>query len=75
MQVADHLSALAKLIDPPPPPSGPKPPPRVSIGAVIGGIDSHKQMRIIGRGMDVMVATPGRLWDIMSEVRDTKRGD
>lgn len=75
MQVADHLKHIADKLFPTSPSKSSVP--RVSVGAVIGGIDSHKQMRIIGRGMDVMVATPGRLWDIIqNEVRSlTFRGD
>lgn len=62
MQVSTHLNALAGQIAPG------QTPPRVSVGAIVGGIDSHKQNRIIKRGMDIMVATPGRLWDLMNEV-------
>lgn len=42
--------------------------PRVSVAAVVGGMSSQKQKRILDRGLDVLVATPGRLWDIMGEV-------
>ena len=28
----------------------------------------QKQRRILDRGVDVLVATPGRLWDIMEDV-------
>ncbi|KAF9652598.1 DEAD-domain-containing protein [Thelephora ganbajun] len=44
----------------------PKPPP-VSVAAVVGGMSLHKQKRILSRGVDVLVATPGRLWDIIQE--------
>ncbi|KAG9028583.1 ATP-dependent RNA helicase [Tulasnella sp. JGI-2019a] len=66
MQVADHLKAIVSHLSPTDE-KGKGKPPIVSVGVVIGGIDSHKQKRIIKRGMDVMIATPGRLWDIMSE--------
>lgn len=76
MQVADHFNAVASNLYPKSQekqqklkPGQPKPPPRVSVGAIVGGIDNHKQMRIIKRGMDIMVATPGRLWDLIGEVR------
>lgn len=46
-------------------PAGKKPPPHISIAAIVGGMSSQKQRRIIDRGVDVLVATPGRLWDIM----------
>jgi ATP-dependent RNA helicase DDX24/MAK5 len=41
--------------------------PVVSIAAVVGGLSAQKQRRILGRGVDVLVATPGRLWDILQE--------
>lgn len=43
-------------------------PPLVSVSAIVGGISPHKQKRILSRGVDVLVATPGRLWDIIQEV-------
>lgn len=43
-------------------------PPRVSIGSVIGGLSAHKQKRIVDRGADILVATPGRLWDLIKSV-------
>lgn len=48
-------------------------PPLVSVAAIVGGISPHKQKRILSRGVDVLVATPGRLWDIIQEVRNTQR--
>jgi len=45
-------------------------PPLVSIAAVVGGMSAQKQRRILDRGVDVLVATPGRLWDILEEARD-----
>ncbi|KAF8644930.1 hypothetical protein AX16_008212 [Volvariella volvacea WC 439] len=47
-----------------------KPPPHVSCAAIVGGMSSQKQRRILDRGVDVLVATPGRLWDIMEEDDD-----
>lgn len=46
----------------------PKPPPLVSVAAVVGGMSAQKQRRILDRGVDVLVATPGRLWDMMEDV-------
>ncbi|BEI79786.1 hypothetical protein CcaverHIS002_0103150 [Cutaneotrichosporon cavernicola] len=40
-------------------------PPRVSVGSVVGGLSAQKQARIVERGADVLVATPGRLWDLL----------
>lgn len=48
-------------------------PPLVSAAAIVGGMSSHKQKRILSRGVDVLVATPGRLWDILQEVRNAQR--
>ncbi|KAI0792409.1 P-loop containing nucleoside triphosphate hydrolase protein [Abortiporus biennis] len=45
----------------------PKAPPAVSVAAIVGGMSAQKQRRILDRGVDVLVATPGRLWDIMQE--------
>lgn len=47
----------------------PRPPPLVSVAAIVGGMSAQKQRRILSRGVDVLVATPGRLWDILQEVR------
>ncbi|KAJ3862205.1 ATP-dependent RNA helicase [Lentinula novae-zelandiae] len=44
-----------------------KPPPIVSAAAIVGGMSVQKQKRILDRGADVLVATPGRLWDIIEE--------
>ncbi len=46
----------------------PKHPPLVSAAAIVGGMSAQKQKRILSRGVDVLVATPGRLWDIIQEV-------
>lgn len=42
--------------------------PLVSTAVLVGGISAQKQRRILDRGIDVLVATPGRLWDVMQEV-------
>lgn len=52
------------------PPSGPEKsngPPLVSVASIVGGMSAQKQRRILARGVDVLVATPGRLWDILQE--------
>ncbi|KAI0346466.1 DEAD-domain-containing protein [Trametopsis cervina] len=48
-------------------------PPLISIAAIVGGMSSQKQRRILDRGVDVLVATPGRLWDIMQEDDELSR--
>ncbi|TXT07465.1 hypothetical protein VHUM_03185 [Vanrija humicola] len=61
IQVNDHLSkVLSYALG-----SESKKPPRISIGTVVGGLSAHKQKRILARGCDVLVATPGRLWDLL----------
>jgi len=45
-----------------------KRPPLVSIAAIVGGMSTQKQHRILDRGVDILVATPGRLWDILEDV-------
>jgi ATP-dependent RNA helicase DDX24/MAK5 len=45
-----------------------KGPPLVSIAAIVGGMSAQKQRRILDRGVDILVATPGRLWDILEDV-------
>jgi ATP-dependent RNA helicase DDX24/MAK5 len=39
----------------------------VSVAAIVGGMSTQKQRRVLERGVDVLVATPGRLWDILEE--------
>lgn len=48
-----------------------KKPPRISIGSIVGGLSAQKQKRIVERGCDVLVATPGRLWDLLKTVSDS----
>ncbi|KAG5637020.1 hypothetical protein H0H81_006055 [Sphagnurus paluster] len=52
-----------------------KPPPHVSVASIVGGMSAQKQRRILDRGVDVLVATPGRLWDIMEEAKLIFRED
>ncbi|KAL7420114.1 ATP-dependent RNA helicase [Cryptotrichosporon argae] len=61
LQVTDHLSALLSAALP----RLPGEPPRISVGAVVGGLSAQKQRRVLDRGCDVLVATPGRLWDLL----------
>ncbi|KAH7920183.1 ATP-dependent RNA helicase [Leucogyrophana mollusca] len=42
-------------------------PPLVSIAAIVGGMSAQKQHRVLNRGVDILVATPGRLWDLLEE--------
>ncbi|KAG8687963.1 ATP-dependent RNA helicase [Ceratobasidium sp. 395] len=63
LQVCEHLKVMV----------GPKSGlneggvPRVSVAAIVGGLSLQKQRRVLDRGADIIVATPGRLWDVMGE--------
>ncbi|KAF9475121.1 DEAD-domain-containing protein [Pholiota conissans] len=80
LQVSSHLNAILTSVEfsknaKPEDPSQPststaavkKPPPHVSIAAIVGGMSAQKQRRVLDRGVDVLVATPGRLWDILED--------
>ncbi|TRM63614.1 P-loop containing nucleoside triphosphate hydrolase protein [Schizophyllum amplum] len=51
-------------------PAARKAPPPVSVATIVGGMSLQKQKRILSRGVDVLVATPGRLWDVIQEDDD-----
>ncbi|XP_052257980.1 ATP-dependent RNA helicase DDX24-like [Dreissena polymorpha] len=54
IQVKNHLQAVAKYTD-------------VKIAAIVGGLALEKQRRILKKCPDVIVATPGRLWELVQE--------
>ena len=37
---------------------------QLSVGVIFGGVANGKSLRTVGRGLDVLVATPGRLLDL-----------
>jgi DEAD/DEAH box helicase len=51
-QVCEHLSALGRCVD-------------LRVASVVGGIAPVKQERLLAARPAVVVATPGRLWDLM----------
>jgi ATP-dependent RNA helicase DDX24/MAK5 len=53
MQVQAHFAAMAENTD-------------IRVIALVGGLAPQKQERLLRERPDVVVATPGRLWDIMS---------
>jgi ATP-dependent RNA helicase RhlE len=40
---------------------------KLSVGVVFGGVPNHKSVREVARGVDVLVATPGRLLDLIDQ--------
>jgi len=39
----------------------------LSVGCVFGGVSQYHQVRALHRGVDVLIATPGRLMDLMEQ--------
>ena len=52
VQVCEHLQRVAKPLG-------------VWVAPIVGGISPAKQARLLGRQPQVIVATPGRLWELM----------
>jgi ATP-dependent RNA helicase DDX24/MAK5 len=52
LQVCSHLQALARVAG-------------VGVAPIVGGIAPVKQERLLSKRPEVVVATPGRLWDLM----------
>lgn len=44
--------------------------PRISVATIVGGMSMQKQERMLEKGADIIVATPGRLWEMLSGVGD-----
>ena len=40
---------------------------RLSVGVIFGGTPNHKSIRTVASGLDVLVATPGRLLDLIDQ--------
>ena len=40
---------------------------RLSVGVIYGGVPNQKSVRTVARGLDVLVATPGRLLDLIDQ--------
>jgi ATP-dependent RNA helicase RhlE len=40
---------------------------RLSVGVIFGGVPNSKSLRAVSRGLDVLVATPGRLLDLIDQ--------
>ncbi|KAI9594353.1 P-loop containing nucleoside triphosphate hydrolase protein [Syncephalis fuscata] len=57
IQVKDHLVAVSQQLS-------------VKVAVIVGGMSVQKQERMLKQHPDILVATPGRLWEIMSENDD-----
>jgi len=53
-QIAEELVSYARYLD-------------VRTAQIFGGVGQHPQVRALRRGVDVLVATPGRLLDLMNQ--------
>ncbi|XP_064625673.1 ATP-dependent RNA helicase DDX24-like isoform X2 [Lineus longissimus] len=54
IQVKNHLQAVAKYTG-------------IKIATVVGGMSQQKQERILKKCPEIVVATPGRLWELIQE--------
>nr|XP_042904035.1 ATP-dependent RNA helicase DDX24 isoform X2 [Parasteatoda tepidariorum] len=54
IQIKKHLQAVCKYTD-------------LLISSVVGGMAAEKQKRILKKCPDIIVATPGRLWEMLQE--------
>lgn len=54
VQVKDHIVAAAKYTG-------------IKVAAIFGGLAQVKQERVLSKCPEIVVATPGRLWELLSE--------
>ncbi|XP_059209247.1 ATP-dependent RNA helicase DDX24 isoform X2 [Centropristis striata] len=54
VQVKHHIDAVAKFTD-------------IKTAIVVGGMAQQKQRRMLKRRPEIVIATPGRLWDLIQE--------
>ncbi|CAH1758167.1 1879_t:CDS:10 [Entrophospora sp. SA101] len=54
IQIKDHLQSISKFSS-------------INIMAIVGGMSLQKQQRLLEKNPNVIIATPGRLWEIFSE--------
>ncbi|KAL0128779.1 hypothetical protein PUN28_003878 [Cardiocondyla obscurior] len=54
VQIKNHLTQAAKYTD-------------IKIAVVLGGMAAVKQERILNKGPEIVIATPGRLWELVQE--------
>ncbi|KAJ9083634.1 ATP-dependent RNA helicase [Entomophthora muscae] len=54
IQIADHLKAVSQFL-------------RIKISTTVGGMSIQKQERLFNKTPHIMIATPGRLWELMNQ--------
>lgn len=54
IQVKNHIEAITKFTD-------------IRTVPIVGGMAPQKQIRLLDHGPEIVVATPGRLWDLIQE--------
>ncbi|GFH15161.1 uncharacterized protein HaLaN_11338, partial [Haematococcus lacustris] len=62
LQVSAHLTALGKVA-------------RIRVAAIVGGLAHVKQTRLLAARPSVLVATPGRLWELLREASSPHLAD
>ncbi len=53
-QIGDNIKSYSRFL-------------RVSHAVIFGGVSQHHQIKALNRGVDILVATPGRLLDLMNQ--------
>jgi len=61
LQVREHIVAVTAYA------------PSIRVAAIVGGLSKHKQQRHLDHKPHIVVATPGRLWELMSEMEVRNR--
>jgi ATP-dependent RNA helicase DDX24/MAK5 len=56
IQVADHMKKVSRHT-------------HLRIATIIGGLAPQKQRRVLSRQPQILIATPGRLWELLNEVQ------
>ncbi|XP_017778177.1 PREDICTED: ATP-dependent RNA helicase DDX24 [Nicrophorus vespilloides] len=54
VQIKNHLLPIAKSVG-------------IQLGVVIGGMAAVKQERVLSKGPEIVIATPGRLWETIQQ--------
>ena len=54
IQIKNHLTKAAKYTD-------------IRIAVILGGMAAVKQERILSKGPEIVIATPGRLWELVQD--------